>query len=149
MTPTATGRDPGYLDHAERHSGRRLACRAELAAMLRAAAEPGMPTMPTMKEDFDRALFLARFWEGASGILRRTGPGAEEVAKLTAELAGAVTEVAAIVTRLLAAGAPAQAEHYAVKYRPADLAGMERLALLLSDLAALKRYELHAGEPGQ
>jgi hypothetical protein len=142
MTTTAAGRDPGYLDRAERHSGRRLACRAELAAMLRAAADQGM------SQEFDRALFLARFWEGASGILRRTGPGAEEVAKLTAELAGAVTEVAAIVARLLAAGAPAQAEHYAAKYRPADLAGMERLALLLSDLAALKRYEIRSGERG-
>jgi hypothetical protein len=139
MTPTATGRDTGYLDEAERHSGRRLACRAELSAMLRAAADPADA------EAFDRALFLARFWEGATGILRRTGPGADEVAKLTAELAAAVGEVAAIVARLLAAGAPAQAEHYTAKYRPADLAGMERLAVLLSDLAALKRFELRAG----
>jgi hypothetical protein len=139
MTPTATRRDPGYLDRAERHAGRRLACRAELDAMLRAAADPALAN------DFDRALFIARFWEGAAGILRRTGPGAEEVGKLTSELADAVANVSAIIGRLLAAGAPGQGEQYAAKYRPADVAGMERLALLLSDLAALKTFELREG----
>jgi hypothetical protein len=136
MTPTVIERDATYLDRAERHSGRRLACRAELSAMLRAAGDPDMA------RDFDQALFLARFWEGAAGILRRTGPGAEEVGKLTSELADAVAKASAIVVRLLSAGAPEQAGHYAEKYRPADVAGMERLALLLSDLAALKTFEL-------
>jgi len=137
MTAAATTRDPGFLDAAERHLGRRLACRADLEAMLRAAADPALA------ESFDRALFLARFWEGATGILRRTGPGAEEVGKLTVELASAVSELGEIVTRLIAAGSPGRD---AAEYRPADLAGMGRLAILLGDLAALKRYDLLAGE---
>jgi hypothetical protein len=137
MTPTPTGRGPGYLDDAERHTGRRLSCRAELTAMVRASA------VPALAQDFDRALFLARFWEGAASILRRTGPDAAEVAQLTSELADAVSNVSEIVVRLLAAGAPERAEHYAAMYRPADIGGMERLSALLSDLALLKAYELH------
>jgi hypothetical protein len=139
VTATTIERDAGYLDRAERHSGRRLACRAELLAMLRAAADPALA------QDFERALFLARFWEGASGILRRGGPGADEVGRLTTELADAVAKASEIVVRLLSAGAPERAGEYAEKYRPADLAGMERLALLLSDLAALKTFELRTG----
>lgn len=139
MNPTTAERGPGYLDDAERHTGRRLACRAELAAMVRAAADPALA------RDFERALFLARFWEGAASILRRTGPDAAEVAPLTTELAGAVSEVAGIVVRLLAAGAPERAEQYSAKYRAADLGGMERLSLLLTDLALLKGYELRGG----
>src|SRR6185436_10775008 len=127
MTAAATTRDPGFLDAAERHLGRRLACRGDIEAMLRAASDPALAEL------FDRALFLARFWEGATGILRRTGPGAEEAARLTVELAAAVTEVSEIVARLLASGAP---ERDPAGYRPGDLAGMGRLAILLGDLAA-------------
>lgn len=139
MTPTTAGRGPGYLDDAERHTGRRLACRAELEAMVGAAAEP------ELAQDFERALFLARFWEGAVSILRRTGPDAAEVVPLTSELAAAVSEVSAIVARLLAAGKPERAGEYAAKYRPSDLGGMERLSVLLSDLASLKGFELRGG----
>lgn len=137
MAPTSTTRDAAYLDGAERHTGRRLACRAELAAMLRAASDPGL------SREFDRALFLARFWEGATGILRRTGPDSEEVARLTAELADAVGNLSSIIVRLLAAGAPDLAQEYSARYRPADIAGMERLSVLLADLAAIKEYDLH------
>lgn len=133
-------RDADYLDRAERHAGRRLGHRGELSAMLRAAADPSLAA------DFDRALFLAKFWEGATAVIRRTGPGAEEVVKLTGELSAAAGELGRLVVRLLAAGAPDDAERYGSLYSTGGLAGMERLAKLVADLALLKNFELHGDE---
>ena len=133
-------RDPGYLERAERHLGRRIGRRAEVAAMLAATKDPALA------RDFERALFLARFWEGAVGVLRRTGPDSGDTVRLSAELAAAVEEVSAIIGRLLPAGGSAAGA--GGDPRPGDPGGMARLSDLsdlLADLALLKAYELRAG----
>ena len=146
MVSADTRRDPGYLERAERSIGRRIGRKAELAAMLAATEDPALA------RDFERALFLARFWEGAAGILRRTGPDSGDTARLSAELAAAVEEVSAIIGRLLAAGRGTPGA--GADPRPPDPGGMARLSNLsdlshlsdlLADLAILKAYELRMG----
>ena len=130
-------RPADYLEKAERHAGRPLACREELAILLRAAGDPAFAA------DFERVLFLAKFWEGAMGIIRRTGPGADDVRKLTDELSEATSAVSSLIGTLLDAGAPSAAGEYRNRFLSMDAGSLGRLQQLLSDLALLKNYELH------
>ena len=138
MRQTPTVRPAGYLENAERHSGRRFACREDVVILLRAAGEGGMG------EEFDQLLFLAKFWERGMGVVARSGAAAEEVRQLTDELADATTRVTGLLIRLFEAGAPDASEERRRRYCSPDLAALGRLRTLLADLAALKNFELHA-----
>ena len=77
------------------------------------------------------------------GIIRRSGPGAEDVRKLTGELSEAPARVSALIAKLLNAGAPSATEKYRQRYFPMDIGSIGRLQQLLSALALLKNFELH------
>ncbi len=139
MTGSADSRSDDYIARAERHAGRSLTCRDDVALLLRAGADPALAA------DFGQALFLAKFWERAMGIIRRTGPGAQDVQKLAGELADATSRISSLLTALVRAVAPDDAEEFRAKYFSMDTGSLGRLGGLLSDLALLKNYELHAG----
>ena len=137
MKATPTSRPTEYLENAERYAGRRLANREAIALLLGAAGEGGLG------EAFDQALFLAKFWERAAGIIGRTGPGAEEVRQLADELAGATTRVTALLATLFGTGSSPRAEECVRQYCSPDVASLGRLRGLLADLAVLKNFDLH------
>lgn len=139
MTGTPASRAADYLEKAERRAGRPLGCRDDVLILLRVAADPAL------RGDFDRALFLAKFWEGAMGILRRTGPGAEDVQKLTGEIAEVTARLSTHLTTMAEAVAPGAGEEFRLRYFSLDASSLGRLRLLLSDLALLKNFELHGG----
>jgi hypothetical protein len=137
VTRAPRTRPPDYLDQAERHAGRRLACRDEVALLLGAAADPAL------SGEFEQALFLAKFWEGAAAILRRSGPGGEDVSKVAAELSDATARLSGIIGKLFDSAAPGAAAAFRRRFLPAEAGTMEPLRALISDLALLKNFELH------
>lgn len=140
MTGTRVSRPDDYIERAERHAGRSLACRSDVSLLVSAGADPALAA------DFEQALFLAKFWEGAMGIIRRTGPGADDVQKLTGELADATSRISPLLTALVRAVAPAAAEEFRARYFSMNTGSMGRLRELLSDLALLKNFELHGAD---
>ena len=128
-----------YLDHAERFAGREFSRRDDLDRLLRAAREPdGAPL-------FDEVLFLAKFCDRAFGIIRRTGPGSDEVVKLTAELASATGRITALIGTLLTLKGEVGREGGGIAEHataPSDHASFAKLRILIGELATLKNFEL-------
>lgn len=140
---TGTGAPPGrpadFLERAERYAGRSFERRDDLSRLLRAAADPEGAKL------FDELLFLSKFSHRAIAIVRRTGPGSEEVAKLTAELASATTRITEILRRLLGTGGEGPPGDAGTVPEPRDHASFARLQSLIGELAVLKNYELDEG----
>jgi len=122
-------RRDGYLEEAERYAGRTFSRREEIGRLLAAARGPDGGKL------LDELLFLSKFCDRALGILSRTGPGGDDVAKLTSELATAAERVSSLVALLLGnarGGEPVS-----------DRASFADLRVLIGELAVLKNFELH------
>ena len=135
MTGASPARGDDYLGRAERYAGRKFSRRDDLHRILRAARDPGGEKV------FDEVLFLAKFCDRAIGIIRRTGPGTDEVAKLTAELASSTERLATLLGTLL--GTPGEAGGGEPANAPRDNESFARLRILIGELAVLKNFELH------
>jgi len=123
-------RGAGYLERVERYAGRTFTRREEIGRLLAAAGGPGNDAL------LDELLFLSKFCDRAIGIIRRTGPGSDDVAALTTELARATERIATLLEALLGTadgtGRP-----------PLDQASFSDLRDLIGELAVLKNFELH------
>ncbi len=131
-------RSAGYLEEAERYAGRRFGRRDELQKLIDAASEPEAEKL------FDELLFLSKFCDRAIGIIRRTGPGGDEVSKLTAELASATDRITGLVGRLLGTAAEGGTGNGDSRPPVSDHASFARLRDLIAELAVLKNFELHS-----
>jgi len=132
-------RTADYLDKVERYAGRSLSRRDDLSRMIGAAGDPDGARL------FDELLFLAKFCDRAFGIIRRTGPGSDEVSKLTAELASATSRISEIVGRLTGRGGDAGSDLGGNTHSVSDYDSFAHLKILIGELAVLKNFELDSG----
>jgi len=122
--------DPkAFVASVESFSGRTFRFRDEIASLV------GIVHERNMRGLFEDIVFNAKFISNALNILRKTGTGNQETAKLSAELAG-MTEKTVTLLRTVVKEAP---EEFKQRFTGTFLAGSERG---MNELIALL-YELH------
>jgi hypothetical protein len=125
-----------FLQDLERFSKRKLHYREEVGLLLEVANQNGK------LEEFDEAIFLAKFITKSMGVMKRIGVDGEGYDKLSAEFQVNIQKVSGILRNILE-GAPQKArEDVASAFLSLTQGALENLVALLSDLAIVKNWVL-------
>ena len=118
-------------------AARKFRFRADLALLLDCARGN--------EEVFEQIAFYAKFLSKAHAILQRSGPGGEEVSRLSAEFGEKLGETSSLIGVLTASRPGGAASEFAARYLVRSQEGVERLLGLLYELSWIKNYRIEHG----
>ncbi len=128
------------LDEVERYKGRSFALRNDVGLLVEFAASQSRQYL------LNDITFTAKFVSNAMNILRRTGSGNEQTAKLENELGNNLKRVTDLMLELTAQGPSPEVEDFRARYLSPGTARSAELMRLLSELSWLKDYALERRE---
>ncbi|MBI5464868.1 MAG: hypothetical protein HY966_07960 [Ignavibacteriales bacterium] len=125
-----------FLDTLERHAGRKLEFRADIAELIQWTGE-------SMKSQLlDEAVFQAKFLVKTQEVMRRIGSGAVGFDKLSAEFAASLEKTLELL-RTLVKDAPSEWHGgFEKRFLTMNQESVSDVLKLCSDLSAIKNWQL-------
>ena len=128
-----------HLDAVERHAKRSFRYRGEIAVLM------DLSELNSLQPLFADLIFQSKFSTNAVNILKRSGPGTDETAKLSAELKQSLEKISNIFHNLLAEAPGDVKDKFMSTFLSETTAGFDNLMNLLTELGWVKNYELDRG----
>ena len=141
LFPPANRDNDAFLDAVETFANRKFRYRSDLILLMNAAASH------SAHGQFEEIIFLAKFLTNASNVLRRVGHPRDETGKLSDEFGQKLGQISNLIRALIAGISGEERLAFESRFTSLSQESMQRLMILLSELAWVKNFLLDREDP--